>query len=401
MHASMPCSDRRHLARAADSSGLIWFALRVLALLLLSVSNASAHKASDAYLKLAPAADGRTSMRVDVALRDLDAALDVDRDGNAELTWGEVKAAWPAIDDYVQRNVQLANCRFERPPPALEKRADGVYAVLQYVGPCPLSAESGIRYTLLADIDPTHRGLASIELPGAAPLLRVLDPQLRSGMSGGSAARPDVAPSAASADKLQFLREGIHHIVTGYDHVLFLMALMLPSVMRRTPAGWKPVERIGEAFWPVLGIVTSFTVAHSITLGLASLRLVSLPSGFIEPAIAVTIVLAALDNLWPIFRGRRVLVTFLFGLIHGFGFAGVLAELHLPALNFAWALLQFNVGLELGQIVIVLIAGTLLFLTRRRRLYGTVVIRAGSCVAILIGVLWFIERTADIPLLRM
>ncbi|MEO8280262.1 MAG: HupE/UreJ family protein [Ideonella sp.] len=386
---------------AAGWSRFLWSAWLVLGSMLLSMSNASAHKASDAYLKLAPTADGRTSLRVDVALRDLDAALDMDSDGNAALTWGEVKAAWPAIDDYVQRNVQLADCRFDRPPPALEKRADGVYAVLQYVGACPLSAGSVIRYTLLADIDPTHRGLASIELPGAAPLLRVLDPQHPAGAASQAAGNPNGAGSAASPDNFQFLREGIHHIVSGYDHVLFLMALMLPSVMRRTPSGWKPVEQVGEAFWPVLGIVTSFTVAHSITLALASLRLISLPTGFIEPAIAVTIVLAALDNLWPIFGGRRVIVTFLFGLIHGFGFASVLAELHLPPLNFAWALLQFNVGLELGQITIVLIAGALLFLARRRRLYAPVVINAGSCIAILIGVLWFIERTADIPLLRM
>ncbi len=364
------------------------------------ISTASAHKASDAYLKLAPASDGSTSLRVDVALRDLDAALDMDSDGDAALSWGEVKAAWPAIDAYVQRNVQLADCRFERPQPALEKRADGVYAVLQYSGRCPLTAESAIRYTLLDDIDPTHRGLASIELPGAAPQLRVLDPRQPVGVPGGSASAADAA-SQPGADSLQFIREGIHHIVTGYDHVLFLLVLMLPAVMRRTSKGWQPVQRIGEAFWPILGIVTAFTVAHSITLALAALQLVSLPSKFIEPAIAVTIVLAAVDNLWPIFGGRRALVTFLFGLIHGFGFAGVLAELHLPALHFAWALLQFNVGLELGQIVIVLIAGALLFLARQYSLYGPVVIRAGSCVAMLIGVLWFIQRTADIQLLPL
>lgn len=389
MHASMRCCE-------TGRGG--WRAVLLGGLLLLACSGAFAHKASDAYLKLAPTADGGTSLRVDVALRDLDAALDMDRDGDSALSWGEVKAAWPAIDDYVQRNVQLAGCRFDRPAPALEKRADGVYAVLQYAGTCPLGVDPVIRYTLLADVDPTHRGLASIERPGAAPQLRVLDPRQPAGASAPGA---EGAPAEATVDSLQFIREGIHHIVTGYDHVLFLIALMLPSVMRRTPRGWQPVQRIGEAFWPILGIVTAFTVAHSITLGLAALKLVSLPSGFIEPAIAVTIVLAALDNLWPIFGGRRALVTFLFGLIHGFGFAGVLAELHLPPLHFAWALLQFNVGLEVGQIVIVLIVGALLFMARHRRLYGPLVIRAGSYAAMLIGVLWFIERTADIPLLPL
>ena len=120
----------------------------------------------------------------------------------------------------------------------------------------------------------------------------------------------------------------------------------------------------------MVGIVTAFTVAHSITLALAALKLVALPPAFIEPAIAVTIILAALDNLLPIFPVRRVVVTFFFGLIHGFGFAGVLAELNLPRAAFAWALLQFNLGLEVGQLLIVAIATTALFTLRRWRGYS-------------------------------
>lgn len=401
MCASMPCCKPG--GRASRVISWPWLQrLVVTSVLILALApNAWAHKASDAYLKLTSTADGGTRLRVDVALRDLDAALDMDGDGDGRLTWGEVKTAWPAIEAYVQRNVQVASCQFDHPAPALEKRADGVYAALQFSAACPLRAAMVIRYTLLADIDPTHRGLVTIEQPGQATLLRVLDPRQPAALNGGVSSEATVAGVGASTDPLQFIREGIHHIVTGYDHVLFLMALMLPAVMRRTPQGWQPVQNVGQAFWPIFGIVTAFTVAHSITLTLAALKLLSLPTGFIEPAIAVTIVLAAVDNLWPIFGGRRVLVTFLFGLIHGFGFAGVLAELDLPALHFAWALFQFNVGLEMGQIVIVLIAGALLFLARRRRLYGPLVIRAGSCVAIVIGVLWFIERTADIALLPL
>ena len=127
--------------------------------------------------------------------------------------------------------------------------------------------------------------------------------------------------------------------------------------------------------WPVAGIVTAFTVAHSITLGLAALKLVSLSPAFIEPAIAVTIVLAALDNVLPIFPVRRVVVTFFFGLVHGFGFAGVLAELDLPRADFAWALFQFNLGIEAGQLAIVAVVTTALFALRRWRAYGRVVDR--------------------------
>ena len=135
-----------------------------------------------------------------------------------------------------------------------------------------------------------------------------------------------------------------------------------------------------------------------ITLGLAALKIVSLPSALIEPAIAVTIILAALDNVWPIFPVRRVIVTFCFGLIHGFGFAGVLAELNLPTSEFVRALLEFNIGLELGQLMIVVGVTALLFMLRQRPHYRTLVIRGGSYTAIAVGMLWLIERTANVSI---
>lgn len=369
-------------------------------LLLVGPTLAWAHKASDAYLQLAERPDGIT-LRVDVALRDLDLLLDLDRDSDGRLNWGEVQAAWPAIDAQVLAGVQVAGCDLRVADRGLERRNDGAYAVLQLVSGCRLQGEPVIRYTLLRDTDPTHRGIARWERVGAAPVLRVLDPTRPLAVAAAAAAI--AAPPATTG----FLSEGLHHIVTGYDHVLFLMCLLLPSVMRRERGGagagtvWRPVQGLWQAVLPVAGIVTAFTVAHSITLGLAALKLVSLPTSFIEPAIAVTIVLAALDNLVPIFRGRRVFVTFVFGLIHGFGFAGVLGELNLPTGAFAWALFQFNLGIELGQLAIVAVAAGLLFLLRRQRGYPIWAIRGGSVVAIGVGVLWFIERTADVSLLPL
>ena len=159
------------------------------------------------------------------------------------------------------------------------------------------------------------------------------------------------------------------------------------------------MERLSQAVWPVVGIVSAFTVAHSITLALAAMKVVSLSPAFIEPAIAVTIILAALDTVWPIFPVRRVVVTFFFGLIHGFGFAGVLAELNLPTSAFVSALLQFNIGLELGQLMIVISVTAVLFLLRQRPQYRAWVIRGGSLAAMLVGVLWLIERTANVSIL--
>jgi HupE / UreJ protein len=381
--------------------GSMRFFERLAALALLSAAFAAqAHKASDAYVQLTGSAQGLT-VRVDVALRDLDAVLDIDADGNGQLTWGEVRAAWPSIDAYVSSHVQVAGCALATPTHALERRADGVYAALSYASPCVPQAAPPVRYTVFADVDPTHRGIARIALPGQADLVRVLDPRQPQALA---AATPGSAVSMASAAPIidapaGFLQEGIHHIVTGYDHVLFLMCLLFPAVMRRTPKGWQPLPTLREALWPVIGIVTAFTVAHSITLALAALKWVSLPGWFIEPAIAATIVLAALNNLWPIFGGRVARVTFAFGLLHGFGFAGVLGELNLPGLQFAWALLQFNIGLELGQVVIVLVAVSAMFMARRSLGYVPVVIRSGSVAAMALAMLWLVERTADVKLL--
>lgn len=395
-----PCRTRQALSPTSR------LALLLCAALLLP-AGAWAHKASDAYLQLATAEQG-LSLRIDIALRDLDAALDLDADGDGRLTWGEVRAAWPAIDAYVSARLQVQGCELALSGHALEKRADGVYAALSLQSPCQPSEMPMIHYTVMQEVDATHRGLARITLGSSRPELRVLDPMHPAAWPSATAQQPAVTQAAAAAPPplaeptldTSFLHEGVHHIVTGYDHVLFLLCLLLPAVMRRTPQGWRPVDQLKQAVWPVVGIVTAFTLAHSITLTLAALKLVALPSSLIEPAIAATIVLAAIDNLWPLFsRLPRAAVTFLFGLIHGFGFAGVLAELDLPAATFAWALLQFNLGLELGQLVIVLAVVSLLYLLRRRAAYPRWVIGGGSMAAIMVGSIWFIERTADVSVL--
>ena len=363
--------------------------LLLVAALLVSAS-AGAHKASDAYLQLV--ADERgLALRWDIALRDLDAAIALDADDDGRLTWGEVRAAWPRIDAYALPRLQIDGCPLRIIGRSLERRGDGAYAALQLASDCVIgSAMPAIRYSLLREVDPTHRGIARIERSGQPSVVRLLEP--------GEHVEEHL--ETAGADRLEFLRDGVHHILTGYDHVLFMLCLLLPAVMRRAPGGgWQPVERLSQAVLPVVGIVSAFTLAHSITLGLAATRVVSLPAALIEPAIAVTIVLAALDNIWPVFPVRRVVVTFCFGLIHGFGFAGVLGELNLPTTQFAWALLEFNLGLELGQLAIVVLATTLLFALRARPAYRAIVVRGGSLAAIGVGVLWLVERTANVSLL--
>ena len=175
-----------------------------------------------------------------------------------------------------------------------------------------------------------------------------------------------------------FVPSGIHHILIGPDHILFLVGLLLT----------------GGTWLALLRIVTAFTIGHSITLSLAALNLVTPPATVIEPAIAVSIVFVGTDNL---VRGDgrdlRAWVALAFGLVHGFGFANVLREFGLPAEALGWSLFGFNVGVEIGQVGIVLIVASLLEVIRRRsRVLGMRVAFAGSLVVIAAGTYWFIER---------
>ena len=176
-----------------------------------------------------------------------------------------------------------------------------------------------------------------------------------------------------------FVPAGVHHILVGPDHVLFLVGLLL----------------LGGGWWPLLRIVTAFTVGHSITLSLAALNLVTPPATVIEPAIALSIIFVGADNLLVGSSGRdvRAWIALAFGLVHGFGFANVLREFGLPGEALGWSLFSFNLGVEIGQLAIVAGIGAALALVRHRNQAAAQrVAFAGSLVVIAAGTYWFVER---------
>ncbi|MDM0075410.1 HupE/UreJ family protein [Variovorax sp. J2P1-59] len=367
---------------------------------------AHAHKASDAYLQMQIAGDA-VDLRWDIALRDLDAVLDLDRNGDRRLSWGEVKGRMDEIRAYALARLRLQQERCaltQTAPPAVDDRIDGAYLVFQFQARCDAATALSIDYQLFREVDPTHRGLLRVAAQaGNDPLVRSLDPAGGPVEVRGPSASRDGGPAAIPADaawpNASLFRDGVHHILIGYDHILFLLCLLLPAVLHRRAGAWKPVVTWREAVLPMLGIVTMFTIAHSITLALAALKIVNISPRVIEPAIAITIVLAALDNIYPLLRGRRKLFSFLFGLIHGFGFAGALAEMELPTRGFALALLQFNLGVEAGQLVVVFVALGVLLAMRHWRRYEPVLLHGGSTAAVLIASVWFMERTFDLKVL--
>lgn len=189
-----------------------------------------------------------------------------------------------------------------------------------------------------------------------------------------------------------FVWQGMLHIWVGIDHVLFLVALLLPAVLIRRGSEWQPVQDFRTAFWKILKIVTVFTLAHSITLALAALDVVRLPSRFVESMIALSIILVALNNIFPTFRKGALLIVFVFGLFHGLGFATVMAQLPFRMTDLVSVLVAFNVGVEIGQIAIVAGIFPLIFWFRTHKTYTEVVPVYGSAALCVVAGYWFIER---------
>ncbi|HSL21025.1 MAG TPA: HupE/UreJ family protein [Vicinamibacterales bacterium] len=233
------------------------------------------------------------------------------------------------------------------------------------------AAVVGVRARLFP-YDPAHQTFVNIYEDGALRLQAILDARNaeRRHFTGTRQGRLALV--------VRFARSGIHHILIGPDHLLFLVGLLL----------------LGGSLRRLIQIVTAFTLAHSATLSLAALAIVSPPSRLVEPAIALSIIYVGADNLL-IGRGRdvRAWIAFTFGLVHGFAFAGVLGEMGLPRSAIGWSLLAFNVGVEIGQLfVVVAVAAALGALRRHNEAASRRIAFGGSTVVIAAGAFWFVQR---------
>ncbi len=374
-------------------------ALFALLLALVVHAPAQAHKPSDSYLTIT-VAEGAVTGRWDIALRDLDFAIGLDADGDGAITWGEVRARHAEIAAYALARLSIRadgadapagagaavqSCMIDVGAQALDDHTDGSYSVLPLTIRCPqIPKRLTIGYRLFADLDPQHRGLLNLQAGGVARSA-VLGPQ-------APVQSFDLEEASRLRQFLDYLRDGVWHIWIGFDHILFLLSLLLPAVLVWGGRQWRGAQTFGAAFWSVVRVVTAFTAAHSITLTLATLGYVSLPSRWVDSAMAASVVLAALNNVWPVFHGRRWMVAFGFGLIHGFGFASVLVDLGLPRDALALALVGFNMGVEGGQLAIVAVFLPLAFSLRRSWFYRRLVMVGGSLVIAVLAAVWLCER---------
>ena len=391
-----------------------WLAGALAAVLTLAAVPALAHKPSDSYLTLQVQGQQVTG-QWDIALRDLDMAIGLDADGNGELTWDEVKARHDAIAAYALARLKLGAGQAGACPLAvtahlLDEHSDGAYAVLRLAATCPVAVTTlEVDYRLLFDIDPQHKGLLQLahRADGATTTVATTVATTSTAIFTPDAAVQQLAVTGASrwSQFADYVRHGVWHIWIGFDHILFLLSLLLPAVLvfGAATGGGRPRWQGGASFHAacidVLKIVTAFTLAHSITLSLAVLGVLALPSRLVESAIALSVVLAALNNIWPLFPRRRALAAFAFGLLHGFGFASVLLDLGLPATSLLLSLVGFNVGVELGQLAIVAAFLPLAYLARNSAWYRKVVLLGGSALIVAIALVWLAERVLDLKII--
>lgn len=325
-----------------------------------------------------------------IALDDIDSLLKVDLNGDGNWSDSEWRVARSQLESTATQALLVEGARVE----LLGVRRDlpdGV--VFNYrVEPGSSRQTLQVEVPLLARLPFGHRQLLSQVKGQGLPDTRIL--------SRASSSFPVVLADVSLVDTerptgfAQFVVEGILHIWIGLDHILFLVSLLLPVVFMSWGHQGSVDARLPRMMLDVARIVTAFTVAHSITLAMATLKIVVLPVTWVEVAIAVTVLLSAAHNLRPFLPLAHWKLAFLFGLVHGFGFANVLLDIGLPPQTVFGALLGFNVGVELGQLAIVIALMPVLLLLRKSRRLGAATLSGGSGLIALLASVWLIQRLA-------
>jgi hydrogenase/urease accessory protein HupE len=323
--------------------------------------------------------------KITFALQDIEAFVPMDSDQDAEVTAAEQEAAKPKIAAWVMQGVQLTlDGQVVQPSAAGVVNFDEKNnAFIEFHYTQTPSKQLQLQANFLNKLPASHKQFATIKNEAGQGIAEKMLSQadnliaLTLPVAGGSSPSAELSKSSTFTD---FLLLGIEHILTGYDHLLFLFSLLV----------------VTRSFWPAIKIITFFTIAHSITLGLAAFNVINIPSSIVEPLIAATIIYVGVEN---IIRGDhpkgRQWLTFFFGLVHGFGFAAVLREMGISSMEtgIMLPLFSFNLGVEIGQITVATIVLPIIWWLHKKPLIEPKLTPVCSIFASVAGAYWLIERT--------
>ncbi|WP_394190219.1 HupE/UreJ family protein [Pseudoalteromonas atlantica] len=347
------------------------------------------HQLSTSYINLnkveSPSKPNEFTGTWQIPLIDLEhkIAFDLNQDGN--IAWYEITAKRAALNEFMYASIKVTSmdeqaCMVQSNNDLkLDNHFNQPYVVLPININCAEKDAIILTYSAFFDIDANHKAITTV------------NSQTRV-MSADEATQAfDFTSTSYLATFKQYVYQGILHIWMGLDHILFLIALLLTCVLVRKDNKWQGIDSKMAIFKHTAWIVTAFTLAHSITLTATAIDLLSANSRWVELGIAISVLFAALNNVWPVII-RLGWVTFAFGLLHGMGFASVLGELGLSSKYQLLSVLAFNLGVEIGQLAILVVALPVLIWARNHCWYQKWVMPAGSLIIAVIAVQWSIER---------
>ncbi len=367
----------------------------------LSISNAIAHAPEQSYLYF-KIYDQSIEARVEMTVKDINKALNLDLPTDRKPKSEEIEPHLEKIKDYIDKNLTISKNQqeyilkytgYKSWKTGFARFLDFDYQI-DNLSEVPESID--VDYRVLLDIKPKHKNLVVIEHNWKAGTFANESSVSLIFTANSKPQTLDLSSASVFKGFIAVVKLGVLHIWEGIDHILFLVALILPSVLQREDLRWQPIKNFRPAFFHVIKIATAFTIAHSITLALATLKIVEIPSHIVESIIALSIAVAAVDIIYPIFGKRIWLIIFVFGLFHGFGFANVLAELGIVQERAFLSLFGFNLGVELGQIAIIAVIFPILYLLRQQKLYAKFLLKIGSVFLFIVAIYWFVERAFQI-----